>query len=157
MSDVTSKESLEKLVEEIQKTEDHVDVLICNAGISGPKAEPDETNIDRLKSKLWDNDDFESWSNVFTTNVSAVYFTTLAFLPLLKRSSGGNIITTSSMSGLTQSSQGHFAYNASKAACIHLTKMMSAEFTKVASPLCLLAFVRRRELTGRRWGSASTR
>lgn len=34
------------------------------------------------------------------------------------------------MSGLTKSAQGHFAYNSAKAATIHLTKLMSAEFEK---------------------------
>jgi len=70
-----------------------------------------------------------------------VYFTAVAFLPLLQasmESQGGpyekfsaNIITTSSMSGLMRHAQGHFSYNAAKGATVHLTKLMSAEFQKV--------------------------
>lgn len=129
--DVTSKESLEELVKKVEEKEDHVDILICNAGISGPTGSPDESDAASLKSKLWESESFSAWSDVFTTNVSAVYFTTVAFLHLLQRSpSGGNVITTSSISGLTKSAQSHFAYNSSKGACIQLTKLMANEFAK---------------------------
>lgn len=130
--DVTSKASLNEAVAEIEKHgEKHIDLLVCNAGISGPKGDPTESDASELKARLWENEDFDSWSDVFRTNVSAVYFTTVAFLPLLQaapKDHGASVITTSSMSGLTKSSQGHFSYNASKAATIHLTKMMSSEF-----------------------------
>ena len=72
-----------------------------------------------------------------TTNVTSVYFTTVAFLPLLQASmSHGfaprspSVIVISSMSGMIRDSQGHFAYNAAKAATVHLSKMMSSEFEK---------------------------
>lgn len=34
------------------------------------------------------------------------------------------------MSGMMRNSQGHFAYNASKGAAVHLSKLMSSEFEK---------------------------
>ncbi|KAI5806145.1 hypothetical protein EDC01DRAFT_609238 [Geopyxis carbonaria] len=130
--DVTSKSSLEELVAEIEKRgEKYIDLLVCNAGVSGPKGDPTESDASELKSKLWAAEDFDAWGDVFKTNVSAVYFTTVAFLPLLQaapQDHGSSVITISSMSGLTKSAQGHFSYNASKAATVHLTKMMSAEF-----------------------------
>ena len=71
------------------------------------------------------------------TNVTSVYFSTLAFLPLLQASIGGkyaprspSVIVISSMSGIMRESQGHFAYNAAKGATVHLSKLMSAEFEK---------------------------
>jgi NAD(P)-dependent dehydrogenase (short-subunit alcohol dehydrogenase family) len=39
----------------------------------------------------------------------------------------GTVINISSISGIVQTSQHHFGYNASKAAAIHLTKMLASE------------------------------
>lgn len=71
--DVTTKEDLEKLVAEIEKKEKHIDLLVCNAGISGPKAEPDSENATELKKALFEGESFGEWSDTFNTNVSAVY------------------------------------------------------------------------------------
>lgn len=134
--DVTSKQDLENLVNQISEKEKHVNLLIANAGISGPKAEPSERDAQALKEKLWTNEDFSQWSDVFNTNVSSVYFSTVAFLPLLQAATtnvpghSANVIVISSMSGIMRDSQGHFAYNAAKGAAVHLTKLMSAEFEK---------------------------
>ncbi|MCJ1290469.1 hypothetical protein MMC34_002007 [Xylographa carneopallida] len=134
--DVTSKDDLEKLVKEIEAKEKHVNVLITNAGISGPKAEPDSEDASELKDKLWNSENFSQWSDTFTTNVSAVYFTTVAFLPLLQAATKEHghrqpsVIVISSMSGIMRESQGHFSYNAAKGATVHLAKLMSAEFEK---------------------------
>ncbi|MCJ1446819.1 MAG: hypothetical protein MMC23_007326 [Stictis urceolatum] len=134
--DVTSKDDLEKLSQELEKKEKHLNLLITNAGISGAKAPPDTSDADSLKSKLWNNESFSNWNSVFNTDVTAVYFTTIAFLPLLQRgtSSHGHlsssVIVISSMSGIMRDAQGHFSYNAAKGATVHLSKLMSAEFQK---------------------------
>ncbi|KAF2665735.1 NAD(P)-binding protein [Microthyrium microscopicum] len=135
-TDVTSKDDLEKLVDYISSKEKHVDLLITAAGISGPKAEPDTKDAKDLKAKLWDNESFEDWNKTMTTDVSAVYFTTVAFLPLLQAGSNvkghltASVIVISSMSGIMRHAQGHFSYNAAKGGTVHLTKLMSAEFQK---------------------------
>lgn len=138
--DVRKKEDLQRIVDELQTKhgEKHIHVLMCNAGISGTKAEPDQENAKDLKKKLWESETVEAWQETFETDVTSVYFTTLAFLPLLQASlssAGGplekfqpSVITTSSMSGLMRHAQGHFSYNAAKGATVHLTKLMSAEF-----------------------------
>ncbi|KAI1415781.1 NAD(P)-binding protein [Hypoxylon sp. FL1857] len=137
--DVTSKDDLEKLVSELSKKEKYINLLVCNAGISGPKAEPEHTEADDLKARLWNNEDPADWHANFNTNVTAVYFTTVAFLPLLQagiRPKGplepfsSSVITISSMSGIMRHAQGHFSYNTAKGATIQLTKLMSAEFQK---------------------------
>jgi NAD(P)-dependent dehydrogenase (short-subunit alcohol dehydrogenase family) len=71
--DVTKKSDLENLVSEISKKEKHIDLLVCNAGISGPKAEPESEDAKELKERLMNNESFEEWSDTFNTNVSAVY------------------------------------------------------------------------------------
>lgn len=104
--------------------------------MSGPKAEPDSSKATELKEKLWQNEDFEQWNSTFNTNVSSVYFTTVAFLPLLQAGTEAHgprtasVIVISSMSGIMRHSQGHFSYNAAKGATVHLAKLMSAEFEK---------------------------
>lgn len=140
--DVTKKADLQKLVEEIQQREKYINLLMCNAGIAGPKAEPEGLDdAGDMKTKLWENESVEDWQKTYETDVTAVYFTAVAFLPLLQASItpkgpserfGASVITTSSMSGLMRHAQGHFSYNAAKAATIHLTKLMSAEFQRTS-------------------------
>lgn len=92
---------------------------MANAGVSGPKAEPDQEDARDLKDKLWQNESVEDWNETYSTDVTSVYFTTVAFLPLLQASMepkgpgekfSANVITTSSMSGIMRHAQGHFAY-----------------------------------------------
>ncbi|KAI9054152.1 hypothetical protein LZ554_001323 [Drepanopeziza brunnea f. sp. 'monogermtubi'] len=134
--DVTKKEDLERLVAEIEGKEKYLSLLVCSAGISGPKAEPESEKATELKKTLFEGESFGEWSDTFNTNVSTVYFTTVAFLPLLQagRESHGHlsasVIVISSMSGIMRHAQGHFSYNASKGATVHLSKLMSYEFKK---------------------------
>jgi hypothetical protein len=85
--DVTNKEDLSNLVAEISEGEKHINLLITNAGIAGPKAVPESGSASELKEKLFEIvvevEDFDQWSSTFNTNVSSVYFTTVALLPLL--------------------------------------------------------------------------
>ncbi|EMC97527.1 hypothetical protein BAUCODRAFT_68069 [Baudoinia panamericana UAMH 10762] len=137
--DVTKKDDLEKLVKEIQSKEKFIHLLMCNAGVGGPKTVPDEEDAGDLKKKLWENESVEEWNDTYKVDVTSVYFTTVAFLPLLQAAIEPNgplprfapsVITTSSMSGMMRHAQGHFAYNAAKGATVHLTKLMSAEFQR---------------------------
>lgn len=85
--DVTKKDDLERLVEAVAKREKSIQLLLCNAGVAGPKAEPENTDAEALRSRLWDNEDVDDWQDNYRTNVTAVYFTTVAFLPLLQAAS----------------------------------------------------------------------
>jgi NAD(P)-dependent dehydrogenase (short-subunit alcohol dehydrogenase family) len=134
--DVTKKEDLESLVSRISSKEKYINLLITNAGIAGPKAEPNSSSATELKDTLFNSESFSEWSSTFNTNVSSVYFTTIAFLPLLqagKESHGhlsASVIVVSSMSGIMRHAQGHFSYNAAKGATVHLAKLMSYEFKR---------------------------
>lgn len=70
---MTKKVDLENLVAQISKKEKYINLLITNAGISGPKAEPDSEKASELKEKLFNGESFSEWSDTFNTNVSAVY------------------------------------------------------------------------------------
>jgi NAD(P)-dependent dehydrogenase (short-subunit alcohol dehydrogenase family) len=132
--DVTKKDDLEKLVSDIASKEKSIDLLITNAGISGPKGSPSSSDAKDLKENLFKNEDFASWGNTFNTNVTSVYFTTTCFLPLLQAATKSSnhlspsVIVISSMSGIMRDSQDHFSYNAAKGATVHLAKLMSYEF-----------------------------
>lgn len=136
-ADMTSKEAIHKLVTEIESKEKALHILINNAGISSTKANTDAEDPKELQQELFssENSTFDEWEQVYRTNVCQAFFTTTAFLPLLQKGSdlvqgwSSTVINISSISGIIKSSQHHFAYNASKAAAIHLTKMLAHEVT----------------------------
>lgn len=130
--DVTKKTDLEKLYKEIESKEKHLSLVVAAAGVSGAKGSPDTSDADKLKETLWQEDP-EQWNSTWNTDVTSVFFSTVAFLPLLQRApsdQAASVVVISSMSGLMRHSQAHFSYNAAKAATVHLTRMMSKEFAK---------------------------
>jgi NAD(P)-dependent dehydrogenase (short-subunit alcohol dehydrogenase family) len=81
--DVTDDASVAAAAEDIRGHEGHVDVLINNAGITGPRTPADELTGDDATS-------------VFQTNVIGIVRVTTAFLPLLRKSAAAAIINVSS-------------------------------------------------------------
>jgi len=134
-ADITSKSEIAKLVQIIESREKCLCILINNAGISGETQEVEASSAPEMKKNLFeaDNSTFDDWVNTYRTNVPQLFFMTTAFLPLLQKATelhhgySGTVINISSISGLVQSSQHHFGYNASKAAAIQLTKLLAAE------------------------------
>ncbi|KAG2349192.1 NAD(P)-binding protein [Suillus weaverae] len=82
--DVTLKDSIKQLVQVINKQEDHIDLLVNNAGIS------------EGKSDIEKGDQSAKW-----TNVIGCFFTTTAFLPLLKATSLSKSQHTGSVINIT--------------------------------------------------------
>lgn len=81
--------------------------------------------------------DPSAWADTFETNVSAQYFMSAGFLPLLAKAGAStpklspSIINITSISGVMKgSSNGQFAYASSKAAILHLTRMMATTFAE---------------------------
>lgn len=136
--DVTSKEDIARLAKEISSKESCLHILVNNAGISGDTVSTESKSASEMKSNLFDAEGstFDDWTSTYKTNVASVYFVTAAFLPLLQKSSettpgwSAAVINTSSISGLVKSAQHHFSYNASKAATIHLNRMLAAEIAE---------------------------
>jgi NAD(P)-dependent dehydrogenase (short-subunit alcohol dehydrogenase family) len=149
VADVTDKDSIKQLVKQVEEKEKCLCILVNNAGISATDLGPQSKNArggsevqaedgvdglktaEEVKDAMFDAVGYEAWDDVFRTNVSAMYFTSLAFLPLLSKAAehqhgfSGTIINITSISGLTKQSQNHFSYNASKAAAIHVNKMLA--------------------------------
>ncbi|KAH3007866.1 hypothetical protein KXW60_002582 [Aspergillus fumigatus] len=116
-ADVTSKQSIQKLVDEISSEEKALHILVNNAGISGTTQDTDSQSAEELHQKLFkdESNSVEEWDEIFRTNVTQLYFTTAAFLPLLNNS----------ISGILKTAQHHFHYNASKGAAIHVSRMQA--------------------------------
>lgn len=137
-ADVTDKKGVQALYKEIESREKALDILINNAGVSSASLTTEsDGDANEMKANLFDNDKVTNadWNDVYNINVTAQYFMTTAFLPLLQASSERNpkwsstVLFISSISGLIKTAQHHFSYNASKGAAVHLTRMLSAELT----------------------------
>lgn len=136
-ADITCKKSIANLVKDFSSREDHLDILMNTAGIAGQSQPVNSSNPEELRKSLFDNETatFADWDAIYRTNVSHLYFMTTAFLPLLQKGSDKRyawssvVINTSSISGIVKVSQNHFAYNASKAGAVHLTKMLAYEMS----------------------------
>jgi len=134
-ADITKKSEIARLVKEIESKERCLCVLINNAGINSHTQKTEAKTAEEMKKNLFEDEEatFEDWSNTYQTNVTPLYFLATGFLPLLQKASelhhgySGTVINISSISGIVQSSQHHYAYNASKAVAIHLTKMLASE------------------------------
>lgn len=134
-ADVSSKSDIKKLLDQISSKENHLDILINNAGIAINTQQTESKSAEEMKKNLFDDDNetFDMWTDTYRTNVAQLFFMTTAFLPLLAKATehqhgwSGTVINISSISGIVKTAQHHFAYNASKAAAIHLTQMLSSE------------------------------
>lgn len=88
-TDVRSPESVDSLVETTVETFDSLDVLVCNAGLTGGKATHDEVLEDM---------DPEGFRAMTETNVHGAFYATHAALPHL-RESKGNLVFVGSSAG----------------------------------------------------------
>ncbi|TGT20396.1 SDR family NAD(P)-dependent oxidoreductase, partial [Mesorhizobium sp. M3A.F.Ca.ET.174.01.1.1] len=70
----------------------------------------------------------EDWDFAFDLNVKAMYRMIRAFLPAMLERGGGSIINMSSAASSVKGVPNRFAYSASKAAVIGLTKSVAADF-----------------------------
>ncbi|KAL3462906.1 hypothetical protein BJX64DRAFT_299282 [Aspergillus heterothallicus] len=134
-ADITKKEHIAKLVQELESREKYLSILINNAGVSSATQNTEPESPEELRKALFDDpsSNMEEWDKTYRTNVVQCFFTTTALLPLLQKGTdaekgwSSTVINISSISGIIKASQHHFAYNASKAATIHLTKMLAHE------------------------------
>jgi NAD(P)-dependent dehydrogenase (short-subunit alcohol dehydrogenase family) len=133
--DVGTKEGVRKLYEDYAQKEKCLCILVNNAGISSATFQTEAKDATEMRKNLFDADSatFDDWTTPYNTNVAGLYFMSTAFLPLLEKSTelhkgwSSTIINITSISGMIQKAQHHFAYNASKGAAIHVSRMLAAE------------------------------
>jgi NAD(P)-dependent dehydrogenase (short-subunit alcohol dehydrogenase family) len=125
--DVTDDSSVASAAADIASNEGHIDVLINNAGIPGPRVSADELTGDGATA-------------VFQTNTISIVRVTHAFLPLLRRSANPAVVNVTS--GLGSQALTHDPdriestvlsplYTASKAAVTMLTTQYAKALTGV--------------------------
>ena len=134
VGDVTSKDSLRAIADQVKAEVGYINVIIANSGIGGPQVSKKltpETSFEDFQSTMWDmnSDDF---TKTFAVNTTAVHFSIIAFLGLLDAGNKkGNVeqksqaICTSSIGGFNRKPPGGYAYGQSKAAATHLMKQLA--------------------------------
>jgi NAD(P)-dependent dehydrogenase (short-subunit alcohol dehydrogenase family) len=113
VADVADFAAVTRAVQETLKTAPTIDILINNAGITGPNA------------TLWDYP-VDAWTKVFAVNVHGVFHCCRAVVPLMRARDYGRIVNIASVAG-KEGNPNASAYSASKAAVIGLTKSLGKE------------------------------
>jgi NAD(P)-dependent dehydrogenase (short-subunit alcohol dehydrogenase family) len=117
-ADVSTEEGCKGLAAEIASREEKLDILVNNAGANwgAPFEEFPESGFDRC----------------FDLNVKGVFFLTRALLPLLEKSATADdparVINIGSIDGIRAPFLETYGYSTSKAAVMHLTRVLSRKF-----------------------------
>ena len=112
-TDVSSRSEVDEMVYAAKSAFGRIDIMVNNAGYThrnGDLAKVDEPTFDLITA----------------INMKAIYFSTLAVVPIMERQGGGVILTTASTAGL-RPRPGLTWYNASKGWTITATKSMAVE------------------------------
>lgn len=114
IADVTERAALARLAKDLKGAP--VDVLICNAGIYGPKGEP------------FGKTDYGAWEQVLRTNVLAPMATIEALADNVAKSEQKRIAVMSSrLASLTLNDGGNPIYRSSKAALNQVARTVAAD------------------------------
>ena len=114
-ADVTSRESVERMVEQVMQQFGRIDVLVNNAGWdkAGPFVDTDPAD----------------WDRVIAINLYGVLHTSKAVLPIMAAQGGGSVVNLASDAGRVGSS-GEAVYSAAKGGVIAFTKATAREMAR---------------------------
>ena len=121
ITNVTSAESVNAMVEKTLETYGSIDAIVNNAGINIPRLLVDEGNKYELDEAVWDK--------VMNVNLKGVFLCAQAAGRVMVKQGKGVIINMSSESGL-EGSEGQSVYAASKNAVNSLTRSWAKELGK---------------------------
>ena len=113
LADVGSPPEVERLFQEASEWLGHIDVLVNNVGIAGPRAPIEEI-------------EYEDWDQSMRINLSAMFYCIKQVLPAMKRRRHGVILNISTGSVLTVPQQ-RLPYNVSKTGVEGLTRSVARE------------------------------
>ena len=113
--DVSNFEKINQTVLEINK-KTNIDILINNAGITGPTAE------------LW-NYSINDWNKVIEINLNGTFNCCKAIVPNMIKNNYGRIVNIASVAGKDGNANAS-AYSSSKAAVLALTKTLGKELAE---------------------------
>ncbi|KAH9151776.1 hypothetical protein AeRB84_005684 [Aphanomyces euteiches] len=109
--DLSTIEGCQRLATALQERESKLHTLINNSGIAWGGGFPTH--------------DKKGWNKVMDLNLTAPFFLTKFLLPVLQ--TNARVINVGSVAGVMPQKIGTFAYDTSKAAVHHLTKVLAAE------------------------------
>jgi NAD(P)-dependent dehydrogenase (short-subunit alcohol dehydrogenase family) len=112
----TDMVALRDVVEQTKSKFGSVDVLHNNVGI-GKAGDSSETSP-------------EEWRAIADANLLALHIATQAVLPVMKQQRSGVILTTSTVGSLRYLGFPHLAYNVTKAAANHFSRLVAAEYAQ---------------------------
>ena len=112
-TDVTSQEDTERLARSVVQRFGRIDVLVNNAGISGPIGPLQDNSV-------------ADWMNTVTVNLTGTFLVCRAVIPVMLEQSGGKIINLSG-AGAANAWSNMSAYCSSKAAAVRLTEVLAQE------------------------------
>jgi 3-oxoacyl-[acyl-carrier protein] reductase len=110
--DVTSRESVEQVVDSVVEKWQKLDILVNNAGLTR----------DTLMPRMSDDE----WDDVINTNLRGAFLFARAASRYMMRQRSGRIINMSSVSGIVGNA-GQTNYSASKAGLIGMTRSLARE------------------------------
>ncbi|KAL7411419.1 hypothetical protein BDY24DRAFT_396713 [Mrakia frigida] len=127
---VSSKEDILKIKEAYVKAGgERLDVLVNCAGVM--KTIPvkyDVDDVEKLEDALW-SPEWSDFDVSFATNITAMYFVSVAFLPFLRLSDSPSITNICSIAAYSLSRKaGTPSYGPSKAGAVQLTQQLAARF-----------------------------
>jgi NAD(P)-dependent dehydrogenase (short-subunit alcohol dehydrogenase family) len=111
--DVSEPPSVQHAVESTIEKHQKIDILVANAGISGPN------------HKTWEYP-LAEWQRVVKVNLLGVFYCCHAILPHMLKRNYGRIVNVASVAG-KEGNPNASAYSASKAGVIALTKSLGKE------------------------------
>ncbi len=113
-TDVSSKEQVGQLVEQVVEKFGAIDVLVNNAGI--------------IRDNLISNISEQDWDQVLNVNLKGAFLCCQAVFPTLKKQRSGKIVNIVSRAWL--GSIGQANYTASKGGLVSLTRSLALEFAR---------------------------
>ena len=113
--DVSNFDNVDKTVKDVSKNS-MIDILINNAGITGPTAE------------LW-NYEIEDWNKVIDINLHGTFNCCKSIVPEMIKNNYGRIVNIASVSGKDGNANAS-AYSSAKAGVIGLTKSLGKELAQ---------------------------
>tara|TARA_B100000683_G_scaffold198410_1_gene191523 strand:+ start:64 stop:807 length:744 start_codon:yes stop_codon:yes gene_type:complete len=112
--DVTNFDSVNRTIKSLKNSK--IDILINNAGITGPTAE------------LW-NYSVDDWNKVINVNLNGTYICCKLIVPLMIENNYGRIVNIASVSGKDGNANAS-AYSSAKAGVLGLTKSLGKELAQ---------------------------
>lgn len=125
--DVTSPESVERLVEQVMHAFGRIDVLVNDAAYNKWIPFP---QLDELR--------LEDWNRMLAVNLTGPFLCIKAVAPVMRGQHRGRIVNIGSVAGLAPTGSS-IAYAVSKAGLVHLTRCMALALAPDVLVNCLAA------------------